>query len=207
MAGDLEWARTSRGKRPVIPASQIGLVATSALEANTVPGGQTIFVPHYGFDPLSWKITVYEKILYTPARYKMALPNGIQGVAGGVIFPAGIHAPALTRRGGSALEKKYPHMKNRLLDPQLYLAGLPAVTCRKACVNLASYGWFLSSGLQAYDSSKQSQSEWKNEAQARIHRGWKGNAPLTDQELSKSIMSCILLQENLGCEALILPGP
>lgn len=143
------------------------------------------------------------KEFFAPARHQMTLPNAIANIAGGLIFPAGISAPTLSRRD---LSKKYPHLKRRLLDPQLYLATLQGVTCRKACTNLSSYPWFLADGGKSYDSSKQNQSEWKKEAKAQIHKTWKGTYPPPDK-IIKSVSSCILFQDQLDCEAIILPAP
>lgn len=138
-----------------------------------------------------------EKSFYAPARYKMAIPEGLTGVGGGLIFPGGIPAPTLIRRD---LSEKYPHLKRHLLDPQLYLSSLPAVTCRKTCVNLASYGWFATAGLKPYESKKQSQKEWKQEAMAKIHYVWKGVPPKTEPEINAAVLKCVIIQEMLaGC--------
>jgi hypothetical protein len=144
------------------------------------------------------------KEFYAPARHQMAIPPGIKGITGGIIFPAGINQHTLSRRD---LSKKYPHLKRRLLDPQFYLSSLSAFTCRKACVNLSSYPWCLTNGAKAYESSKQSQSEWKAEANALIHRTWKSEIPKAISEINKVVAKCILFQEQLDCEAIILPCP
>lgn len=134
----------------------------------------------------------------------MAIPSGIGSISGGLILPAGIPAPTLVRRD---LSKRYPHLKRRLLDPQLYLSALPSVTCRSACVNLASYGWFLTDGIKPFESAKQEQAEWKREAKAKIYKSWKGTLPTADADISGVIEKCVGLQASLGCEAVILPSP
>jgi hypothetical protein len=148
-----------------------------------------------------------EKAFYAPARYKMAIPGQIKGIAGGLIFPAGIPAPTLIRRDRSDLGKKYPHLQRRLLDPQLYLAVLPSVTCRKTCVNLASYGWFITEGIKQYESAKQDQSEWKREAMARIHKAWKGTIPTSEAQILTTALKATAFQQMMGCEAILLPSP
>lgn len=145
-----------------------------------------------------------KKEFYAPARFRMDIPAGLIGVDGGLIFPAGIPVHTLQRRD---LSKKYPHLQRRLLDPQLYLAGLTAATSRRACVNLASYGWFLTSGLTPYESAKQAQAEWSRNAKAKIANAWKGTTPSTDVELATSILNCVQVQSVIGCECIILPSP
>jgi hypothetical protein len=145
-----------------------------------------------------------KKHFFASARYKMAVPEGIRGIDGGLIFPAGISAHTLVRRD---LEKQYPYLARRLLDPQIYLSQLPAHTCRNACVNLASYGWFQTGSLKSYDSSVQTQTKWKDEALATIYKNWSGKLPETDEDISAAVEKCVLLQTQIGCEAIILPAP
>jgi len=141
---------------------------------------------------------------FASARFKMAVPEGVQGIAGGLIIPSGIAQPVLIRRD---LGKRYPHLQRRLLDPQLYLANLNGAKCRGACVNLASYGWFNVTGIDPYDSKKHSQSEWKEKAIAKIHNAWPGAVPSASKEIDKAITACVATQVVLGCEAIILPSP
>src|SRR3954468_11982237 len=106
------------------------------------------------------------KEYFAPARYQMTLPGDIDGVNGGIIFPAGVAYDALVRRN---LEKKYPHLRRRLIDPQFYLATLLGAKCRTACVNLASYGWFAVDGFESYDTKKHGkQNQWKKNARTSI---------------------------------------
>src|SRR5437879_6041886 len=106
---------------------------------------------------------------FASARFKMAVPTSIAGIDGGIIFPAGIPQPTLVRRKWPTITKTYPHLRRRLLDPQLYLAELNGATCRKACVNLGSYGWFGDTDIEGYDSGKGTQAQWRKKAHARIH--------------------------------------
>src|SRR3954452_6013836 len=117
-------------------------------------------------DPSSRRTGMKE--FFAPARHNMALPGDVTDVTGGIVFPAGITYDALVRRD---IEKKYPHLKRRLVDPQVYLASLLASKCRKACVNLASYGWFDTSGFENYDTTKhKKQNAWKSIARENIHK-------------------------------------
>lgn len=145
-----------------------------------------------------------KKDFYVPAKYKMSIPAGLANVAGGLIFPSGIQAPTLVRRD---LSTKYPHLQNRLLDPQIYLSSIPAVTCRRACVNLSSYGWFLTKGIKRYDSAAQNQAQWKADAAAKIHNAWPGNPPTSDVDIRNSVLKCVAFQSGLDCAYVIIPTP
>lgn len=140
---------------------------------------------------------------FASARFKMKLPPGVTGVAGGLIMPAALPLHTLVRR---PLDKQFPHLRRRLLDPQIYLAGLPAASCRKACVNLASYGWF-SAPQPAFSSGKHTQAEWRARAAAKIHTTWQHAAPTTAADIKEAIRRSLDVQIQLGCEALILPSP
>lgn len=144
---------------------------------------------------------------FASARFRMAVPPGIVGIDGAVIFPAGIPLPTLTRRKWVHFVKKYPHLQRRLLDPQLYLAGLNGATCRKACASLASYGWFGGSQVEKYDSSKHTQAEWRKKVQSKIHAQWTGDAPKGQKAIQTAIEVCCVTQVVMGCEAIILPSP
>src|SRR5690348_1560155 len=145
--------------------------------------------------------------LLAAARYQMAIPEGVTGIDGAIIFPAGVPAPTLLRRKQSTLVKKYPHLARRLLDPQLYLAELNPSRCRASCVNLASYGWFGDSHVEAYDSKKMTQADWRTKSKAKIHSTWTSLAPSGQKAVHTSISVCVATQKALGCEALILPSP
>lgn len=141
---------------------------------------------------------------FAPTRFQMALPANVTSVAGGIIFPAGIASHTLVRRN---IERKYPHLRRRLIDPQLYLSGLNANTCRKACVKLATYPWFIVPGLTTFDSGRQSQKEWSSRAKEQISAAWPGRAPSRMSDITISIQNAIRFQRDNGCEALILPSP
>lgn len=144
------------------------------------------------------------KDFFVSARFRMAVPQGLQGIDGGLIIPSGIAEPMLLRRD---LDRRYPHLKRRLLDPQLYLAGLSGPKCRNACVNLASYGWFGGPGVEEYDSKKLTQSQWRTKARARIASAWAGSVPTTVRDVARSVHEAIRTQVVVGCEAVILPSP
>ncbi len=140
---------------------------------------------------------------FATAKYGMKLPEGVNGVAGGIILPSGLALHTLARRQ----LQQYPYLARRLFDPQLYLAGLPAAACRSACVNLASYGCFVNTPLPAYKSTAQRQHQWKQRAEARIPTLWRGTPPSSPDAIEADVRLCIQTQVNLDCEALILPSP
>lgn len=141
---------------------------------------------------------------YVTARYRMAVPTGVSNVSGGVIMPSGIPLHTLQRRDFS----RNPHLKRRLLDPQLYLSGLSGVLCKKACVNLASYGWFGAGNLPVYKTSKhRRQADWNKAMLASIGNAWTGTLPTARRQIEAAVRMCLTTQRQLGCEALILPSP
>src|SRR5262245_47435342 len=115
----------------------------------------------------------------------MKVPDGVGRLDGGLILPSGIARHELERRD---LLKKYPHLAHRYLDPQLYLAGLNVATCKKACVNLSSYGWFGGdSPLETFDSNKHSRQSWKANAKQAIGQSWLGRVPSKDAEIADTL--------------------
>jgi hypothetical protein len=145
------------------------------------------------------------KEYFAPARHQMTLPGSASGVDGGVIFPAGVAYNALIRRD---LEKTYPHLRRRLIDPQFYLATLLGARCRKACVNLASYGWFPTDGFENYDTEKHGkQNQWKKNAKNNIEGQWTGTLPTDEKGIEKAVRVCVDVQASVGCESIILPAP
>ncbi|WP_163988362.1 hypothetical protein [Pyxidicoccus caerfyrddinensis] len=142
------------------------------------------------------------KNFYAIARFRMATPADT--VDGGVIIPAGIAAPVLARR---KLSKKFPHLRRRLLDPQIYLANLSASLCAETCTNLISYGWFGEASIDQYDSQKLTQAQWKASVIGDVLKKWKGKLPSADVDIDNSITTCLALQAAMECEMLILPAP
>lgn len=144
------------------------------------------------------------KEFFVTAQWQMNLPAVVTGVAGGLIMPANLSYHAITHRH---LEKKHPHLRRRLLDPQMYLAELNAASCRNACTHLASYGWFPVSQEFPFDSSEQKQSEWRNSVAQNIETAWTARIPTRGAEMEDAVRRCISVQRQLGVEALILPAP
>lgn len=144
------------------------------------------------------------KEFFVSAKYQMSIPESVTGVGGGLILPSGVAHHTLSRRN---LERKYPHLARRLLDPQLYLAGLNASRCRKACANLASYGWFGMNSLSSFDTSQQTQAQWRAQAQSSVAESWIGAPPTASTDIEETIRLSVDTQVAIGCEALLLPSP
>jgi hypothetical protein len=89
----------------------------------------------------------------------------------------------------------------------MYLAELNAASCRKTCANLASYGWFPLTRQFPFDSSAQTQSEWRKAVAQSIETAWTGRVPTDAKEIDDCIRTCLTVQQQLGVEALILPAP
>lgn len=125
------------------------------------------------------------KHCYALARFQMKIPPGVEGVRGGLISPSGLAYHTLARRD---LDTRYPHLRRRLLDPQMYLAGLNPTRCAQTCVNLSSYPWFGVEGLSQYDSGASSQSEWARLARQRVADLWRG-LPSDSAELERAVQT------------------
>lgn len=134
------------------------------------------------------------------AKWQMKVD--VPGVDGAIILPSGIPLPTLVRRDLD----KHEHMARLLLDPQLYLAGLDVAKAAKSCANLASYGWF-DGTTPAYDSAEQKQAEWRASAEDSVRESWTGRVATESEAIEDCVRTCIEVQRQLACEALILPSP
>lgn len=144
------------------------------------------------------------KRFFVNAKYQMKLPDGVIAVDGGIISPSKVPLHTVERRD---LEKEYPHLATRYLDPQVYLSTLNGASARGYCANLFSYGWFPGGALPAFDSSQQKQKDWKRDAKQQIVGLWQGRPPTTDAEVEDSIRTCVEVQQRVGCAGIILPAP
>jgi hypothetical protein len=140
------------------------------------------------------------KDFYYLARYQMTVP-GTANAAGAIIMPSGVPSHTLTRRNLNTQS-----LRRRLLDPQMYLSDLQPDRCRNTCTCLASYPWFLADGIAAYDSSHQTQAEWRAAMRDQITQNWR-RTPATPDDIRRSVDLCISFQRSIGVEAIILPSP
>jgi hypothetical protein len=145
---------------------------------------------------------------YVNLGYKFTLPNksGTELMPDGcIILASAMPAHQLERR--KDLSIKYPHMRRRLFDPQLYLAELDANQSPTPCAKLASYPWFGVNRLSEYISSQQNQKQWMTLAEKKISEFWPRKTPEDPTFIRHVVADCIEFQRRLGCRAVILPSP
>lgn len=140
---------------------------------------------------------------YANVGYGFRIPDSVKP-AGSVLICSAMPAHQLLRR---RIDERYPHLRNRLFDPQLYLAGLDAGASPGHCANLASYEWFGIRGVQSFDSGQHTQPQWKKQAVAAIPRLWTGSAPNAPKLVAKLVRACIDFQIRIGCGTVTLPSP
>lgn len=135
--------------------------------------------------------------------YRFAVPESVIP-DGSIILCSAMPMHQLERR---RIDKRYPHMENRLFDPQLYLAGLDANASKRHCTYLSSYPWFGVSNLREYQSSSQTQKNWRQEVESKITSLWPRNTPTDPEQIKNAIRDCIDFQQRIGCRGIILPSP
>lgn len=139
--------------------------------------------------------------LFHLAKYRMEPPT--DGFDGGIVLASGIARHTLERR---ELDDKWPHLRRRLLDPQLYLSGLSPSNARDTCAKLVSYPWFASPEVQEFDSGQITQRDWMRETRTNITALWR-DLPRDASGIEPAVDGAIRTQQDLGCEAIILPSP
>jgi hypothetical protein len=154
-------------------------------------------------DSFSIREIIMAKEFFWPCRIHWTMPGKGVGVSGGIIYPIHLGYHTLRRRN---IDKNYPHLTRRLLDPQLYLVGLDPYKCRKKCGYFASYPWFPTKDISEYDSSQHKQRDWQNELTKNVHNLWLGQLPKKYNEIENTIDNCLKEQESLNCESFILPS-
>jgi hypothetical protein len=113
--------------------------------------------------------------------------------SGSIIASSLIDKSTLTKRG---LEKKYPHLKRKAFDPQLYLSTLDSKACPKPCLKLFSYPWY-SGDLP----------ETININEKNISSFWTGQIPKEESKIQTWVDECINFQNQLDCDFITLPSP
>lgn len=138
--------------------------------------------------------------LYHLAKYRMEPPTS--GFDGGIILASGLPKHTLERR---ELDK-WPHLSRRLVDPQMYLAGLAPSNARDTCTKLISYPWFAPAQLEEFDSGRITAKEWAQQTKAKITALWP-DLPTTAEGIEHTVDEVVNFQQSVGCEAIILPSP
>ncbi len=103
--------------------------------------------------------------------------------------------------------KKYPHTKNRLFDPQYYMEQLDPHESPKPCYKLVTYPWFGAQDLPEFDSGIYSLQSYDQEQRAKIVEIWQNRLPETEEQIQFAVASAIEFQIQIGCEGIILPSP
>jgi hypothetical protein len=144
---------------------------------------------------------------YYTTRWAEKTP-AVDNAAGQIILPMGVASDTLERRhirtAAPLLQGLQGGNRERLLDPQIYLAGLDADTCPDVCTNLVTYPWFKRTAPQRYDSGQLTQRAYVNRVRATVGDLWQG-LPATTEEAA--VREAIDFQVQLDCDYLILPSP
>lgn len=141
-------------------------------------------------------------MFYHCAKYQFSLPRPTLA-SGGVVAASALPRMQLLLRQRK-LVQTHPHLAHRMLDPQLYLCGVPSTS--KAVQNLATYPWF---GVPnpPFSTSQHLVKEWMAQHEAELVANWTCKVPSTDEEIEAAVRSCVELQLQFGVEALLLPSP
>jgi hypothetical protein len=132
--------------------------------------------------------------------YRWNLASTTAGIHDVIYLPQGNSRPRLQRAPRTEAQ-------GVLFDPQLYLAGLDAEQCTKACVRLASFPWFGVNELEAFDSGTGKLTDWEAASRAVIAELWTATPPDGDNAIATACRDVIEFQVGLGCSAIILPSP
>jgi hypothetical protein len=142
---------------------------------------------------------------YQNTKYRFVLPEGSpETLAGAVILACAMPRGQMLRRD----MRKSSFLQHRMFDPQLYLAGLDPATARSSVCKLATWPWFGNTQVPAYDSSKHgSLRNWKATFEDALLAAWQRTVPTRTEDITTAVESAVMTQLELGCEAIILPGP
>lgn len=134
--------------------------------------------------------------------YHFTIPTEINP-DGGLILASKIPMHSLSRRD----IETWPYLEWRMFDPQLYMSDIDGNECPDDCVNLASYPWFQTEGVQEFDSQSFSQRDWKKYTKDNIAQFWMGRAFQEENDIRVAVQNSINFQIELGCRTIILPSP
>jgi hypothetical protein len=105
---------------------------------------------------------------------------------------------------GQLVRNELPKASVFLLDPQLYLAGLPASKDDTRVWRLASHSWFGVDEVVAFDSGEQRKRAWEGDVKAAALEQWPSRPP---HDVSRHAEAAIRCQVEIGCSMVILPSP
>lgn len=115
-----------------------------------------------------------------------------------VYLPAHNHAERLARRSLGEFSWK-------LIDPQLYLAGLDCTECSAVCARLATFPWFGINGLPEYFSGEGSLRDWEREVKDAIADLWPHKPP-EGKRIMLAARAAVAYQAD-RCSHILLPTP
>ncbi len=131
-----------------------------------------------------------------------------QPVAGTIIAAATVHALDFIKGERARDLAVLKHLQRRILDPQLYLAGLDPAIDEPAVEKLASYPWFYGQNLPEYDSGEyKNPTQWKKRHATSLLKEWTRRVPTQAAAIGKSARGAVQLQKKIGCFVIVLPSP
>jgi hypothetical protein len=138
------------------------------------------------------------------ARWRFKIGTTPTAIPGSIIAASALSLVDLERRQFT----KYPHMKRRFLDPQLYMATIDPSLDPKTVARLAAYPWFHGGEVPKYDSGEYgSRTKWKNQHKDDFVSLWTRTVPTKADAISKAAKSAVEFQLKIGCDGIVLPVP
>jgi hypothetical protein len=131
--------------------------------------------------------------------YRRTISEPIDRIQGSILLPYGNVSEKLLRMP--------PEYQRVLVDPQLYLAALPAADCEKACARLATYPWFGIADVPDFDSGEQGLREWEQRIREQVQRLWPGRAPRGGAAVRAASAAAVEFQLRMRVSYVILPSP
>lgn len=142
------------------------------------------------------------------ARHAFDVDPTPEPIEGTIIAASSISVVDFFRGKRSKDLGRLKHLNRRFIDPQLYMAGLDPALEPKTVERLASYPWFHGQDVPAYDSGEyKNPTEWKKTHASDLLKCWTRKVPTDAVAIENSVRGAIQLQQQLGCRAIILPGP
>lgn len=138
------------------------------------------------------------------ARLKFKVTPTTVPIPGSIIAASAISAVDLERRQFD----KYPHLKRRFLDPQLYMAATDPSLDEKTVARLAAYPWFHGGSVPKYDSGEHgTRKKWKAAHQEDLVSKWTRTTPTDPNAIRKAARAAVEFQRNIGCDGILLAVP
>lgn len=138
------------------------------------------------------------------ARLKFKVNPTTVPIPGSIIAASAISPVDLERRDFD----KYPHLKRRFLDPQLYMAAIDPSLDAKTVAKLAAYPWFHGGSVPKYDSGEHgTRKKWKAKHTEDFVSLWTRTVPTDPDAIRRAARSAVELQLNIGCDGILLAVP